>query len=366
MTPRATSDAGRSGRQARTPRSSHFTPAVLAAAGVTLVLWASAFAGIRAALAGPPPLAGVFGYAPGQLALLRFLIASAILAAAAIARRMSLPRRRDIPMIALAGFLGVTVYHVCLNIGETRVSAGASSLIVASQTVFVAILATVFLGERISKRGWAGIAISLVGVTIIAMGESGGIRIDPAALFVLAATIGTSCYFVMQKPLLRRYGPFEMTCYAIWTGTLFMLPFAPGLPGAVIRAPLAATMSVVYLGIFPAAIAYVLWTYVLKNLPSTIASSLLYISPVLAILIGFVWLHELPSLLAFAGGALSVGGVVLVNLRGVVTPRVVVPAGKSAEEPHGSDAVEADLGATAEMPVDGEPLPAPEVLGLDE
>ncbi len=217
--------------------------------------------------------------------------------------------------------------------------------------MFVAILATVFLGERISRRGWAGIAVSIVGVTVIAMGESGGLRIEPEALFVLLATVSTSCYFVLQKPLLRRYDAFAMTCYAIWTGTFFMLPFAWGLPSAIQHAPLNATLSVLYLGVFPAAIAYVLWTYVLKHVPSTIASSLLYISPVFAILIGWVWLRELPGVVALAGGALSVAGVVLVNMRGAVTARVPAPA--LVQE-------------AAEMPIDGEPMPSAEVLGTTQ
>ncbi len=94
----------------------------MGAAAVTLVLWASAFAGIRAALAGPG-LAGPLAYSPGQLAVFRFLVASAVLAVVAVATRLKLPKLRDLPTIALAGFLGITVYHVALNYGEIKVSA---------------------------------------------------------------------------------------------------------------------------------------------------------------------------------------------------------------------------------------------------
>ena len=231
--------------------------------------------------------------------------------------------------------------------------------------MYVAILASIFLGERVSKRGWLGIAVAFAGVALIAVGESGGVRIEPEALWVLLAAVAAAAYFVLQKPLLRTYGAFEVTCYTLWAGTVFMIPFMFGLPATVAAAPVSATLSVVYLGVFPAAIAYVLWNYVLKHLPSTAASSLLYISPVLAIVIGFVWLRELPSALAFVGGALSVAGVVLVNLRGAVTSR----AGRKAAEEAAAEAAEAErLGAPgpeAEMPYDGEPMPAPEVLGLE-
>jgi drug/metabolite transporter (DMT)-like permease len=337
------------------PARTRFTLPVIAASAGTLVLWASAFAAIRYALAGAPPLAGPLGYPPAQLAALRFLIASGVLVVIALVMRLRLPALKDLPMIVLAGTCAVPLYHVALNIGETVVTSGAASLIIASQTVYVAILASIFLGERVSKRGWLGIAVAFAGVALIAVGESGGIRISPEALWVLAAAVAAAAYFVLQKPLLRTYGALEVTCYTLWAGTVLMIPFMVGLPTTVARAPVSATLSVVYLGVFPAAIAYVMWNYVLKHLPSTAASSLLYISPVLAIIIGFLWLGELPSPLAFVGGALSVGGVVLVNLRGAVTSR----AGRQAA---------ADASARAadpEMPIDGEPMPSAEVLGGD-
>jgi drug/metabolite transporter (DMT)-like permease len=325
--------------------ATRWTLAVILAAIGTLLLWASAFAAIRYSLAGPPPLAGPNGYEPAQLATLRFLIASAVLAVAALFMRIRMPAWRDMPVIFVAGLCAVPLYHVLLNIGETRVTSGAASLIIASQTIFVAILASIFLGERIAARGWVGIAVAFVGVGLIAVGESGGLSIEPQALWVLAAAIAAAAYFVLQKPLLRTYNAFEVTCYTLWAGTLMLLPWAPGLPAKIATAPPAATLSVVYLGIFPAAIAYVMWTYVLKHVPSTAASSLLYMSPLFAILIGFLWLHELPSGLAFVGGALSIAGVVLVNMRGGVRQRAV-PATPEV----------------AEMPFDGEPMPTPELL----
>ena len=283
---------------------------VLPALGATLLLWSSAYAGIRA---------GLKGYSPTHLALLRFLVASSVLAIYAGLAHFRRPELRDISGIALSGAIGITFYNLALNYGETRVDAGAASLLIASTPVWTALLAMIALHERLSLRGWGGVLMSFAGVALIARGQSEGIHLSPQALVVLAAAVSSAVYTVQQKHFLSRYSALEFTAYSIWAGTLLMLPFGNELFHAIRTAPMAGTWAIVYLGVFPGALAYVAWAYVLSHGTAGRTSSFLYLTPVLAIVIAWVWLGEVPNMLSLIGGAIALAGVVSVTLWGKAT-----------------------------------------------
>lgn len=305
----------------------HHTDAkALSAAVATILVWSTAFSGISIVV-GPGG-----GYGPGETALLRFLVASMTLGVVAVFKHIRLPRREDLPRIALAAVFGITIYHLGLNFGEKTTPAGAAALIISSGPIWTALLAVFFLGERFNRWGWAGVGLAFSGVAAISFGRADAFGFDPWALLILMASLSTAIYFVIGKKPLRSYSSQEFTSYVIWIGTLPMLFFLPGLAQQLPVAPASSTAIIVFLGVFPGALAYFLWSYALSRMPASTTASFLYSTPVLAMIIAWAWQGVLPTAVTLAGGALALAGVVLVQTMGRPKGEITVTVARTLQE----------------------------------
>ncbi|MDJ0568892.1 MAG: EamA family transporter [Pleurocapsa sp. MO_192.B19] len=279
---------------------------VIFAIVVAILFWASAFPAIRVALK---------AYTPTELAFLRYVTASVTLIIYALIKRMPLPRGRDIPVIAFLGFIGFTVYNIMLNAGEMTVSAGIASFIISSEIGIISLLASLFYNEQLNFKGWLGVLLCMIGVGIIAFSKDGTLKFSSGTILVFLATISISIYSVVQKPLLRRYSAVQFTTYAILAGTFFLFFFAPQAILSISKVDLNTNLAVIYMGIFPGAIAYIAWSYVLAQIPAFQAGSYLSLIPFVALIIAWLWLGEIPTLIALCGGIVIFWGVFLVNRR---------------------------------------------------
>ena len=287
--------------------------AALAAALITVTLWGSGFVGIRAA--GQT-------FSPGGLALGRLIVSTALLGTVAIFQRRALPQRRDLAGIALYGVLWLGVYSLTLNAAERLVDAGTAAMLIATGPLLIALLGGVFLGEGFPRNLFLGCAVAFAGSLLIGFATAhSNNRSGEGILLCAVAVVAFSVAVVVQKRVLRRVSPFQVTWLGSAAATLACLPFLPALLGDVARSHPAAIEWVIYLGAMPTALGFMTWTFALRRSSAGRTGSFLYLVPVVAIVLAWAVLREVPPWLAIAGGALCLAGVALARRLNRPSPR---------------------------------------------
>ncbi|KAA9381484.1 DMT family transporter [Microbispora cellulosiformans] len=275
--------------------------AALAAAGVTVLLWASAFVSIRSAGE---------AYSPGALALGRLLTGALVLGVITLVRRQGWPARAAWPGIVCSGVLWFGGYMVLLNWGEREVDAGTAALLVNIGPILIALLGARLLGEGLPRPLLAGMAVSFAGAVVVGLSMSGGGR--SSLLGVVLCLLSAAAYaggVVVQKPALRHAGALQVTTFGCLIGAAACLPFAGVLVSEVARAPLPATLNMLYLGVGPTAVAFTTWAFALARTTAGRMGATTYLVPALVVLMSWLLLDEVPGLLTLAGGALCLAGV---------------------------------------------------------
>ena len=277
----------------------------LAAVG-TVLFWSSAFPGVKYSLE---------YYSPESLMIFRFLVASALLLGYCRIKKVPLPQKKDLPLFILSGFLGLFLYMWAFNTGTGLVLSGISGFIIASAPVFTLLLSILFLKEKTGLLVWIGVMVSFGGIVVIGVTQVTEMQLNTGIWLLLSAAVFTSFFNIIQKHILKKYTAIQATTYSVAFGTLFMCIFLPDLFREFPVAPMQVNLIVIYLGIFPAALAYFLWGYALAKVEKTVyVTSFLYLTPFLASVIAFFWLGERIPPLAFLGGLIVVAGMVITNV----------------------------------------------------
>nr|WP_245834525.1 DMT family transporter [Streptomyces aidingensis] len=322
----------------------------MAAVTVTVCFWASAFVAIRAAAE---------HFSPGALALGRLLTGSAVLALLLLVRRLGPPPRAAWPGVLISGLLWFGLYMVALNWGEESVDAGTAALLVNIGPIAIALLAAKLLGEGMPPRLLAGLAVSFAGAAVVGLSMSGGTGGEGnggnggsggsgagsglsdasgapllGVALCLVAAFAYAAGVVGQKPALRHTSALQVTAYGCFTGTAACLPFTGQLVREVADAPPTATAWVVYLGVFPTALAFVTWAYALSRTTAGRMGATTYAVPALVVLMSWAVLAEVPGRLTLLGGALCLAGVAVSRSRSRprARSRSAAPAAPAASE----------------------------------
>ena len=268
----------------------------------TVILWASAFPFSKVAME---------HFSPNSLGCLRITAASIFLILLGIFSRLHLPRKKDIYKFFLSGALGFTLYMLTFNVGIRTLTSATSSIIMAMTPVMTAVGALFIYREKIPAIGWISIGIEFIGILVLTLWD-GVLSLNVGILWTLSTAILFCGYNLYQRKLLSQgYTPLEITIFSITAGAILFLPFLPNGIHEMSKAPLSHILVVIYLGVFPNAIAAFTWGKALLIAKKTSdVTNFMFVTPLLATIMGFVVLKESPSAGTIAGGI-----IILIGLR---------------------------------------------------
>jgi drug/metabolite transporter (DMT)-like permease len=285
----------------------------VAAGGVTLVMWASAFVVIRHV---------AHDISPGALGAGRLLVAALVVLPLVLRRGWVAPTRREWTLLSLGGVGWFGIYNLALNAGERHVDAGTAAMIIQIGPVIVALLAVPLFGERMHAWLLAGMVVGFGGVAVIARGsttEAGASLLGVVLVLVAAAMYAVGV--LTQKVLLRRLPSVQVVFVSFLMGAVICLPFATDLP-AIVADGGAELWWIVYLGVLPTAVAFTTWAYALTHTDAGALSLTTFLVPGIATLIAWLLIDEVPPSLTFVGGALAIVGVLMTRRRPKAADRV--------------------------------------------
>lgn len=257
----------------------------------------------------------------GFIGLIIFLIASG-----KIRKIFKLSRRDTLISLAL-GVFGFFLYQILTFSALARIPASMNSILVSNSVIFIVILAALILKERIGPARLIGIVLALCGVVLVTFNkgfsfEVGTGRIDLLGCsFSILAALSSALYSVIGKRVLVSNDPLIVAVLALFSGTVLLTTLTASTVGfsEIFLAGWPTILIMVFLGLTMIGIAYPLWFFCLKRLPASQISIYLYLTPIFAVILSFIIIHERFSWLFWIGGAFILGGIIIINKFASVT-----------------------------------------------
>ena len=253
-----------------------------------------------------------------------------LLALARLAGVKVMPLRHEWPSIAIAAIFNVLLWHVFIAVGVMKMASGHASVLAFTMPVWSAIISVVFLGERMSARVAAALALGIGGIIVLLSRDFSVVGDSPiGAAFVLGAAAGWAIGTLYQKRQKWTVGSLAVAGWQLTLGALPMflvLPFVEGVlaPSASLAAWAAATYTTVVALVF----AYFAWFKIVTLFPASLAGIGTLLTPVIGMLAGAVVLGEPFGLREIAAMLLIGSSLVLVLIIPALRPR---PAAAVAE-----------------------------------
>lgn len=227
---------------------------------------------------------------------------------------------RDAWVFLYLGFFGVVVNQVGFTVGLRYTSVSHAAVIVGMGPIYTLTLAVLFGLERADRSKVFGMVIAFAGVAILA---SDSLRSGNASLLgdaiTFSGSLGFAMYVVLAKRVATRYDSLTMTAFNHFAGALVILPIAVHkarllyLSAGWRAVPWQGWAAVAYMAVFASALAYLVYFWLLRYLSPSELSAFTYALPIVATLIGIVWLGERASWTQAAGGALALVGLYTVE-----------------------------------------------------
>jgi len=283
------------------------TRSALPRIGLLALIWGSAFLWIKLADR---------GFSPVEVTLARLALGAAVLFAIVPARREKIPRQGRLwAHIVVAALFANAVPYLLFAVAEQTVNSSTAGIINATTPLWTVLLALAVRHQK-TVTNWqvAGLFVGFIGAVLIFTPWSTAAGLTSAgALECLAASISYAVSYVyMDKFLARRgIGPVALSACQLGTAAI-MLAIALAVTG--VRTPHVTAVSVAaiaVLGIVGTGFAYVLNYQIITSEGATVASTVTYLLPVVAIVLGVVVLSETITVSALIGIALVLAGVAL-------------------------------------------------------